>query len=126
MNGGTQILLAEDDTSMRRLMARALRRDNHRVVELESGPSLEAESLRLHGLGATPSLIVSDIRLPGMSGLEVLRRVRALGWSIPVVLVTAFGDEETLNAAARLGATLVFSKPFELDDLRIAARIFAR
>ncbi len=118
------VLLAEDDPNMRRLMARALRRDGYHVVELDSGASLDAEARRLEALGSVPSLIVSDIRMPGMSGLEVLRRVRALGWEIPIVLVTAFGDEETLNDAARDGATVVFSKPFDLDDLRLACRLF--
>lgn len=46
------------------------------------------------------------------------------GWTIPVVLITAFGDEETLARAAELDATVVFAKPFDGDDLRTVVTIF--
>jgi CheY-like chemotaxis protein len=65
-------------------------------------------------------LIVSDICMPGMTGLEVLARVRASSIHLPVVLITAFGDEQTRNRAAALGGTVLFSKPFDMDDLRTA------
>jgi DNA-binding response OmpR family regulator len=69
-----------------------------------------------------PSVIVTDLRMPGVSGLSVLRTIREYGWRVPVVLITAFGSEETLNEAARLDAAIVLHKPFELDDLRMAIR----
>ncbi len=116
-----RILLAEDDDHMRRLMSVALRSDGYVVVEVSNGEAFLEAARRFHEERDPPALVVSDIRMPGMSGLEVVRRLRAWGWTVPIVLVTAFGDDDTLDAASRDGATAVFSKPFDLDDLRTAA-----
>jgi CheY-like chemotaxis protein len=67
-----------------------------------------------------PALIVSDVRMPGMSGLRVVEAIRRWGLRMPIILITAFGSEETLNEAFQLGATAVLSKPFDIDDLRAA------
>jgi len=77
---------------------------------------------------ARPDLIVSDVRMPGWSGLDLLRFLRHRRSAIPVVLITAFGDRDTHERAARLGAA-VLDKPFALADLRRAiddARIALR
>ncbi len=67
----------------------------------------------------TIDLIVSDVRMPICSGLEIVRAIRDSGWTVPVILMTAFGDDETRDRAAQLNAVL-FDKPFDLDDLRTA------
>ncbi len=113
-----RVLLVEDDPEMRELMALTLRGDGYDVQEAADG----AEALRVLGTSAADGperidLVVSDIRMPGYSGLEMLQRMRGGPSSIPVVLVTAFGDRETHARARRLGASLL-DKPFDLDDLR--------
>ena len=55
-----------------------------------------------------------------MSGLRVVEAIRRWGLRMPIILITAFGSEETLNEAFQLGATAVLSKPFDIDDLRAA------
>jgi len=113
-----RVLLAEDDPEMRQLMAWALRKDGYQVEEVGDGDEL-LRSLGTVGTeeGARPDVIVSDIRMPGCTGLEVLERLRREHQTLPVVLVTAFGDRETHSHAERLGAQLL-DKPFSLDDLR--------
>ncbi len=113
-----RILLAEDDGDMRQLLAKTLRADGLTVIEVGSGTELldRLASMLLHGKEGF-DLIVSDVRMPGKSGLEVLGGLRRSDWSVPVVLITAFGDDELHAEASRLGATLL-DKPFELERLR--------
>ena len=63
-------------------------------------------------------VIVSDERMPGVLGSEVLAGLREAQWPTPFILITGFGDEKTHQEAFRLGASAVFDKPFDLDDLR--------
>jgi len=115
------VLVAEDDREMRVLVADALRRDGYQVTEAESGSQL-AEILGTDLLGGHEGspidLIISDIRMPGFSGLAVLRHLRRADWAMPFILITAYGDDETHQEARRLGAAAVFDKPFDVDDLR--------
>jgi CheY-like chemotaxis protein len=117
-----RVLLAEDDGEMRRLLVATLRRCNCDVTEAKTGSQLW--ELIAHGALGTRSepqvdLIISDVCMPGKSGLDVLSRLRISdGWT-PVILITAFGDNDTHAEAHRLGALAVFNKPFDLDDLRM-------
>jgi len=120
-----KVLLAEDQPDMRRLVGRLLREAGYDVVELQNGADLWTELVNWQSdedNPRDPDLVVTDIRMPGSTGLEVLERLRASDWSTPVILMTAFGDLATFREAARLGATRVFSKPFDLTQLVDAAR----
>jgi CheY-like chemotaxis protein len=119
----TRILLAEDDTELRHLLTTLFRRDGHEVVEAQSGHEfLEriAENLDEEGRLQELDLIISDIRLPGLSGLDVLASLHTAGCQVPVILITAFGDDTTHTHARKLGAAAFFDKPFDVDDLRLA------
>jgi DNA-binding response OmpR family regulator len=67
-----------------------------------------------------PDAIIMDVRMPGYSGIHILAALRAAQWSTPVILITAFGDARVHEEGARLGAAVVFDKPFDIDDLRTA------
>jgi DNA-binding response OmpR family regulator len=108
-----RILLAEDDAALRDLMAAALARDGHEVVEASDG----SEVLDLLA-EETLDLIVSDVHMPGWSGLDVLAGLSRDPASPPVVLVTAFGDSQLHADALRLGARATMDKPFDMDQLR--------
>lgn len=117
---GLNILLAEDDTEMRRYLYDALRADGHTVSTMRDGSEmLEA----LSGVSdlpiVVPDVIIMDVRMPGYSGLHILAALRAAQWSTPVILITAFGERRVHDEGARLGAIAVFDKPFEFDDLRL-------
>jgi two-component system response regulator (stage 0 sporulation protein F) len=118
-----RVLLAEDDPSMRELLATTLREDGLEVIEARDGSALLdrlAEALAADGDLSGYDVIVSDIRMPGHSALDILAGVRHALRRIPVILITAFGDRVTHERAMRLGASAVFDKPFDLDDLRTA------
>jgi DNA-binding response OmpR family regulator len=120
-----RILLVEDDAEMRAMVASCLRRDGYTVIEAADGDGaldwlgpgvLEGE------LERTPDLIVSDIRLPYFSGLDILEGLSIAATPVPVILITGFGDDETHAKARELGARCVLDKPFDLVVLRGAVR----
>jgi CheY-like chemotaxis protein len=119
-----RVLLAEDQPEMRSLVRSALVRDGYEVIEAEDGPSVIRALIDglLADQSRAPDLIITDVRMPGFTGLEVLARLRREQWATPVILITAFGDEALHTEAKRLGATRVLDKPFELEDLREAVR----
>ena len=118
----TRVLLAEDNSELRDLLVSALRRDGYEVIEAHSGFNMleEVGVLLQRGEGSPVDLIISDHRMPGFLGLEILAGMRQAGFNLPFILITGFGDKETHEEAARLGATAVFDKPFDVDELRAA------
>jgi DNA-binding response OmpR family regulator len=113
-----RVLVVEDDPEMRALMAVALQSGGYEVSEAADG----TEALRLLGTvgerggSLTPDLIVSDVKMPRCTGMEMLEQLSRERVGIPVILVTAFGDWATHARAEQLGAQ-VLDKPFSLDDL---------
>jgi DNA-binding response OmpR family regulator len=110
-----RILLAEDDAEFRSLLALVLAGDGYAVEQVADGTAF---SVRVREQ-ADCDLIITDVRMPGASGLDVVSRLRRGGSQIPVIVLTALRDESTQQHALLLGATL-FHKPFDLDDLRTA------
>ena len=70
----------------------------------------------MHRAGPLPDILVTDDKMPGTSGMQVLAMLRGRGSPLPVVLITAFADEDTHRAAKLMGAALL-DKPFDLEDL---------
>jgi two-component system, response regulator, stage 0 sporulation protein F len=115
------ILVADDDDDMRALMVNTLRSDGYAVVEARDGAELlEILSDALEDTRARPDILVTDIKMPRLSGLGVLQALRRAHVRMPVILVTAFSDESMHVVAKRLGAVGVLQKPFDVDDLRTA------
>lgn len=124
-----RVIVAEDDPEMRRLVVEALRKAGHEVTEAADGGRLILSVLEAYN--GAPSLsrvdvIVTDVRMPVCNGIEVLERLAKANCRVPVILMTAFGDEDIRQRAERLGAVL-FDKPLSLDALREAVeRLGAR
>jgi DNA-binding response OmpR family regulator len=118
------LLLAEDDDGLRPLLAERFRAEGFEVIEAEDGAAVVeylAESIVQKRRHPGFDLIVSDIRLPGLNALDVLRGARGALEATPVILITAFGDQRTHDRALLLGASAVFDKPLDVDDLIDAA-----
>lgn len=121
-----RVLVAEDEAEMRSLIARTLRKEQCDIVEARDGTQL-IRLLLTHllapGEGRDPvDLIISDIRMPGANGLDVVSALRRQDTQTPVILITAFGDAETHLEAYRLGAVMLLNKPFDMEDLRLVVR----
>jgi DNA-binding response OmpR family regulator len=116
-------LVADDDTDLREEIAAALAGDGFEVVQAVDGDQLLEAVIRAFSDDSGRPLydaIVTDVMMPGFSGLDVLTAMRARTARIPVLVMTGFCDDRTRRMATSLGALAVFSKPFELDDLRTA------
>jgi DNA-binding response OmpR family regulator len=114
-----RVLVVEDDDDMRRLITRALIKDGYLAI----GARDVAEALDWLGdpvADARPrfDLVVTDVRLPGASGIDLVERIRAADWALNIIVITAFGSAALHEGARRLGAAAVLDKPFDLDDLR--------
>jgi DNA-binding NtrC family response regulator len=115
------ILVVDDDARIRASLARALTAEHTTVLTAAS-----AEEALQSIAAQRPDVVLTDLRMPGMSGLELLRLVRERVPGIDVVMMTAYDDLPTIAAAMRDGAVDFFVKPIELDGLRVLlARIVA-
>jgi CheY-like chemotaxis protein len=127
MNHVARALVCEDDAEMRALVVAVLEGDGWQVSEAASGTEM-LEVLREQGDRAYPEdpfdVIVTDVRMPGPSGMEVVARLREGGCETPVIVMTAFPDEHVVAATEGLDAILL-SKPFSFDALRSASRSYA-
>jgi DNA-binding response OmpR family regulator len=110
----TKVLLAEDDPAISDPLARALRREGYDVDVCTDGESALEQALQ------NPDLLVLDLGLPKMDGLEVCRRLRQEGSSVPVLVLTARADE------VDTGADDYVTKPFRLAELLARARALLR
>jgi len=110
-----RILIADDDPGLRGALRDAMRDEGHDVSEADSGEKV------LSAFSATsesPELVIMDVRMPGKSGLDVLRELRATQQApLPVLMMTGFGSSNVAIEAMQLGAYDYVTKPFELDDL---------
>jgi len=117
----TSVLLVDDDATVREVVAEYLRRAGLDVLEADDGPAaidLDAEQ--------SPDLVVLDLMLPGMDGLEVFRRLRARRGHLPVVMLTARGDEADRVLGLEMGADDYVAKPFSPRELVLRVQALAR
>ena len=116
----TYILVVDDEPDVESMFRQHFRRDlRSGRFEMEFAMSAPAALDRMNAIAA-PSLILilSDINMPGMTGLDMLPKVKAARPSVPVIMITAYGDEATKRKAAELGAAGLLTKPIDFDLLR--------
>jgi two-component system cell cycle response regulator len=110
-----RILLVEDNADCRELFSVVIRRLGYEVLEAESGPSaIEKASSEL------PDLIVMDVTLPGMNGIEATAWIKSNPFTchIPVIMCSAVQSDQTIAKALKIGAAEFLTKPVGMDSLR--------
>ena len=108
------ILIVDDDAGQRRILEFWLKEEGYAVVTAADGVAgLEAFENK------SPALVISDIRMPGLSGLEMLGRIKAVSPDTPVILITAFGTVSDAVDAMKLGAADYVLKPVNPDELKL-------
>ncbi|HEX6158689.1 MAG TPA: sigma-54 dependent transcriptional regulator, partial [Thermoanaerobaculia bacterium] len=111
------ILAIDDDDSLRRVVEYNLAEEGYRVITAADGPSgLEAYQRE------AVDVVLTDIRMPGIEGIELLARLKAMQPELPVIMLTAFGTIDSAVEAMRLGAFDYLTKPFSRDQLRASVR----
>src|SRR6476646_9230881 len=115
------IVIIEDDPALQRGLKDNFEAHNYRVDIYRDGPK---------GLSAVlanpPDLLLLDIMLPRMNGYEICRLVRAKGLSLPIIMLTAKGQEEDIVRGLELGADDYVTKPFSIRELLARAKAFLR
>jgi DNA-binding NtrC family response regulator len=117
MTANVNVLLIDDDRATRELLREVLQKEGYAVGEAKTGQEAlaQAQAFRFE-------VILADLRLPDLNGIEVLRALRRLDPDLPVIVMTAFGSMETAVEAIREGAYDYISKPFNLTEVRLTVR----
>ncbi len=111
---GKRILVIEDDGEMRDLLKVYLARKGYAVSSAKDG----SEALR-NLAGQAFDLVITDVRMPGLSGLDILPGIKKLQPQAPVIVITAFGSEDVCRRAFERGASAYLRKPLQLPDFGI-------
>ncbi len=113
----TRILVVDDERSMREMLSILLEREGYETVEAKNGQ----EALQLFE-SSVFDMVISDIQMPGISGIELLASIKKLAPEVPVLMITAFATAEQAVDAIKLGAFHYFTKPFNNDEIRALVR----
>ncbi len=112
-----KILVVDDQLGVRRLLFETFQEDQHQVEMATNG----AEALQLL-ITFKPDLILMDMKMPGMNGIETLGQIRNLDSNVGVIMMTAYGDTQIMEQAKDLGILYYMGKPFDLFELRERVR----
>jgi two-component system response regulator AtoC len=112
---GKRVLIVDDEKNMRWVLGQALTAEGFDVAEAVDGPSaIDAVTEQ------EPDIMVLDHRMPAPDGMEVLRKLRAKGYHFPIIMLTAHGNVATAVEAMKAGANEYLTKPFDLEELKLA------
>lgn len=123
------ILLIEDDPRIADFLLRGLKAEGHQVQRAANGQeglALAQDTARHGQPGDPPTVLVLDLMLPGMNGMEICQTLRAAGVSMPILMLTALSGLEDRVAGLRMGADDYLCKPFEFEELLARLEALAR
>ncbi len=110
----SKILIVDDEQSMRDFLAIMLKKEGHEIVTAENGgDALKAVQVEIF------DLVISDVKMPGIDGIAVLKSIKEISPETVVIMITAFATAETAVEAMKLGASDYIIKPFKVDELKI-------
>jgi len=114
MKNSITVLVVDDEEMMRNLLEKILKREGYQVVA--AGDGIEAlDLLRRQQI----SLVISDMKMPRMNGLQLLKRIKADYPEVRVIIMTAYGDTYTIKDALLLGADEYITKPFKSHEISL-------
>jgi len=112
-----KILIIDDEATIRKLFIRLLARDKYKVFTAPNGKK-GIETTRKN----KPDLIILDLKMPEMDGIETLKRIKKFNEDVVVIVLTAYGTMETAGEAMKLGAYDFISKPFDIERIRVSIK----
>ncbi|MBL4953162.1 response regulator [Neobacillus sp. OS1-32] len=111
------ILIVDDQFGIRILLNEVLQKEGYKTFQAANG----VQALDIVTKHA-PDLVLLDMKIPGMDGIEILKRMKVIDPDIRVIIMTAYGELDMIQEAKDLGAITHFAKPFDIDDIRTAVR----
>ena len=113
-----KLLIVDDQNGIRMLLMEVFNSEGYDTFQASNG-KIALEIVRKHA----PDLLLLDMKIPGMDGLEILKHVKSIDSSIKVIMMTAYGELDLIKEATDLGALMHFTKPFDIDEMRIAVNM---
>ncbi|HDS09844.1 MAG TPA: response regulator, partial [Firmicutes bacterium] len=107
-----KVLIIEDEKKMREVLQLYLEKKNYEVLLAEDGV-VGVEMARKNDI----SCVVTDLKMPRMNGIDVLKNIKEINNDIPVIIITAFGTIDTAIQAIKIGAYDYITKPFDIKEL---------
>jgi two-component system response regulator (stage 0 sporulation protein F) len=109
-----RVLIVDDQNGIRLLLMEVFNSEGYLTSQASNG-KIALEIVR----NERPDLVLLDMKIPGMDGLEILKHIKAIDSTITVIMMTAYGELDMINRATELGAVKHFTKPFDIDELRM-------
>ncbi|MFC0215472.1 response regulator [Paenibacillus chartarius] len=110
-----KVLIVDDQNGIRVLLMEVFSNEGYDTYQASNG-KLALEIVR----NATPDLVLLDMKIPGMDGLDILKHIKSMNPAIKVIMMTVYGELDMIKEATDLGAIMHFTKPFDIDELRMA------
>lgn len=112
-----KVLIVDDQYGIRVLLYEVFGKEGYETFQAANG----REALDIV-TKQSPDLVILDMKIPGMDGLEILKEIKKIDKGIKVIMMTAYGELDMIKEATELGAITHFTKPFDIDELRLAVR----
>lgn len=113
-----KLLIVDDQVGIRILLLEVFATEGYETFQAANGRAA-LEIAKMH----RPDLVLLDMKIPGMDGLEILKQIKELDRSIKVIMMTAYGELDMIKEAMDLGALMHFTKPFDIDEMRLAVNL---
>lgn len=117
VENNTNLLVVDDQMGVRRLLYEAFMSEGYKVDMASSGFEAVAKVKE-----EIPDLILMDMKMPGMNGLEALQEIQRLKINVKVIMMTAYGELEIVTEAMKLGVIEYITKPFDINEMRKLVR----
>lgn len=108
-----KILIVDDQYGIRVLLDEVFQKEGYKTFQAPNGKQALAIAQ-----SESPDLVILDMKIPGMDGLEILKRLKELNENIQVIMITAYGELDLIQEAMNNGALTHLTKPFDIDELR--------
>ena len=112
-----KLLIVDDQFGIRILLNEVFSKEGYQTFQAANGYQA-LDIVEKHA----PDLVLLDMKIPGMDGIEILKRLKAINSDIQVIIMTAYGELDMIQESKDLGAITHFAKPFDIDEIRAAVR----
>jgi two-component system, response regulator, stage 0 sporulation protein F len=112
-----KILIVDDQYGIRILLNEVFQKEGYTTFQAANGVQA-LDIVQKH----SPDLVLLDMKIPGMDGIEILKRIKAINSDIHVIIMTAYGELDMIQETKELGAIMHFAKPFDIDEIREAVK----
>lgn len=113
-----KLLIVDDQVGIRILLLEVFATEGYETFQAANGRAA-LEIAKMH----RPDLVLLDMKIPGMDGLEILKQIKEHDKTIKVIMMTAYGELDMIKEAMDLGALMHFTKPFDIDEMRTAVNL---